>query len=243
MSQLVFLPGLAGDETMWLAQLRAFAAREPVVTDVHMREAGIEAMAAALLRSEPGPLLLCGTSMGGMIAMEAARQAPERVMGLALLGTNARPESDEMRQVRENAVRLFERGRAREVLEPNVQYAFHPDRARDEALARLYVDFVLRAGDAQLVRQNRAVMARPDARVHLPHVRCPTLVACGDEDQLTPLECSREIAALVPGAELVVVPRCGHMLTMEQPDAVNAALARWLERIDGGSGAAAQNLG
>jgi pimeloyl-ACP methyl ester carboxylesterase len=74
-------------------------------------------------------------------------------------------------------------------------------------------------------------MGRPDARPHLPAVRCPTLVMCGEDDQLTPLARSREIAALVPGARLVPVPVCGHMLTMEQPQAVNAELVGWLARV------------
>ena len=86
-------------------------------------------------------------------------------------------------------------------------------------------------GADQLIRQNRAIIARPDARTHLPLLRCPTLVMCGDTDQLTPLECSQEIAALVPGADLVVVPHCGHMLTMEQPGLVNAQLKSWLSRV------------
>ena len=96
-----------------------------------------------------------------------------------------------------------------------------------------YLDFVMAAGERQLVHQNRAVMNRPDARSHLAAVGCPVLVMCGDSDQLTPLECSREIAALVPHAELVVVPECGHMLTMEQPDVVNSHLLAWLQTLPG----------
>lgn len=228
---LLLVPGLAGDAAMWRDQLVALADRAPQVTDVHMRHASIPEMAAALLARHPGPLVLCGASMGGMVAMEAVRQAPDRVRGLALLGTSARPEDDEMRRVRENAIALFEQGRMREVIEPNVAFAFHPDRADDRELTGRYLDFVLHAGADQLVRQNRAVIGRPDARRHLPSVRCPTLVMCGEDDQLTPPALSREIAGLVPGAELVMVPRCGHMLTMEQPEAVNAALRRWLARV------------
>ncbi len=82
-----------------------------------------------------------------------------------------------------------------------------------------------------MIRQNRAVMCRPDARAHLSALRCPTLVMCGDSDQLTPPECSAEIAQRVPGAELATVARCGHMLTMEQPEVVNAILKAWLERV------------
>ena len=229
MTQLVLIPGLAADSTMWRAQLDALARWNPLVTDVHMRNDTIAAMAQSLLAQHAGPLVLCGASMGAMIAMEAARQAPERISGLALLGTSAQPESAEMRALREAAIVLFEQGRVSEVIEPNVAFAFHPDTAA--ALAPAYLEFVLKAGAAQLIRQNRAVIVRPDARRHLPEVRCPTLVMCGDADRLTPPECSREIAALVQEAQLVIVPRCGHMLTMEQPAVVNATLLTWLQSL------------
>lgn len=229
MARLILIPGLAADATMWRAQLAALSQWKPVVTDVHMRHGSIEAMAQALLAGHDGLLVLCGASMGGMIAMEAARQAPERVAGLALLGTNAQPENEEMRALREAAIQLFAQDRVAEVIEPNVAFTFHPDNA--PALAPGYLQFVLKAGAAQLIRQNRAVIARPDARTHLRGVRCPTLVLCGDTDQLTPPDYSREIAGLVPGAELVMVARCGHMLTMEQPGVVNAALITWLRSL------------
>ena len=230
MARLVLLPGLAGDAVMWQAQIEALSAWRPHVSDTHMRHHRLGDMAAALLAEHEGQLLLCGASMGGMVAMEAARQAPHRIAGLALLGTSARPETPEMRQLRENAITLFEQGRVAEVIEPNVAFAFHPDQASEPALVAAYVEFVLRAGAQQLIRQNRAVMARPDARLHLPQVGCPTLVMCGDSDQLTAPENSLEIASLIPGAQFVSVPNCGHMLTMEQPGIVNARLIEWLER-------------
>ena len=229
MTALILLPGLASNETLWRDQRQALARWSPHVTDVHTREDTIPAMAAALLRERAGPLVLCGASMGGMVAMEAARQAPQRIAGLALLGTDARPDSPEMIALRTNAIARFAQGRVREVIEPNIAFAFHPDHA--PALAGSYLDFVLAAGAEQLIRQNRAVIARPDARVHLPQLRCPVLVMCGDSDQLTPPERSREIASLVPHARLVMVPRCGHMLTMERPEVVNAVLAEWLATV------------
>jgi pimeloyl-ACP methyl ester carboxylesterase len=228
---LVLVPGLAGDAVMWRDQLTGLAALRPQVTDVHMRHPSIAEMAAALLARFEGPIALCGASMGGMVAMEAARQAPERVRGLALLGTSAQPENEEMRGIREKAIELFAQGRVAEVIEPNAGLAFHPDHARDPDLVGRYLEFVLRAGADQLIRQNRAVIGRPDARRHLPSMRCPVLVMCGKDDQLTPPDLSREIAALVPGAELVLLPRCGHMLTMEQPEAVNRHLRRWWEGL------------
>ena len=136
-----------------------------------------------------------------------------------------------MRVIREEAIVLFEQGRLAEIIEPNVGFAFHPDHAREPALVDAYLRFVLDAGAGQLIRQNRAVIARPDARLHLANVRCPVLVMCGEEDRLTPPACAREIAQLCPRSRLVMVPRSGHMLTMEQPEAVNAALREWLAAL------------
>lgn len=226
MPALILIPGLACDAAMWRGQLEALAPHRPAVADAHVECDSIASMAEALLEAHAGPLVLCGASMGGMIAMEAARQAPGRIVGLALLGTSARPEDDAMRAVREAAIALFAQGRLAEVIEPNVAFAFHPDNAA--RLAPHYLRLVLRAGAGQLIRQNRAVIARPDARVHLPQLRCPALVLCGEADAITPPECAREIATLIPDARLELIAQCGHMLTMEQPEAVNAALSRWL---------------
>ena len=236
MPSLVLLPGLACDARLWEAQLSALPpALRTTVSDVHMRHDRIESMAGALLAEHSGRLVLCGASMGGMIAMEAARQAPDRVAGLALLGTNARPETPEMHALRASAIELFERGEARDVIELNAGFAFHPAQASDAALIRRYVEIVLDAGTMQLIRQNRALMMRPDARPHLPRYHGPALVMCGEDDRLTPPECSREIARLVPHAELVWVAQCGHMLTMEKPAFVNATLAAWLQRTVAGA--------
>ena len=236
MPSLVLLPGLACDARLWEAQLHALPpALRATVSDVHMRHDRIEAMAGALLAEHAGRLILCGASMGGMIAMEAARQAPDRIAGLALLGTNARPETPEMHALRASAIELFERGEARDVIELNAGFAFHPAQASDAALIRRYVEIVLDAGTTQLIRQNRALMMRPDARPNLPRYQGPTLVMCGEGDRLTPPECSREIAQLVPHAELVWVEQCGHMLTMEKPAVVNATLGAWLQRTQAGA--------
>src|SRR6478609_9005303 len=130
MPTLVLLPGLACDERLWEAQLPALpSALDVRVSDVHMRHDRIEAMAAAMLNEHAGPLILCGASMGGMIAMEAARQAPERVVGLALLGTNARAEAQETYDLRASAIEIFQTGDVREVIEPNIVFAFHPKQA------------------------------------------------------------------------------------------------------------------
>ena len=229
---LVLLPGLACDSAMWQAQLAALPAHLSVsVTDVHTRHATLEAMAAGLLADHAGELILCGASMGGMLAMEVARQAPKRIRGLALLGTSARPEDAATRALREAAIVLFEQGRMDEVLQANLPLAFDASRAADTALHQAYLAMIGRAGAAQLVAQNRAVINRPDALAHIGGLRCPVLVLCGEGDALTPPDRAREIASAIAGAELALLPQCGHMLTLERPAAVNARLLDWLGRI------------
>lgn len=229
MTTLILLPGLAARQSLWLDQYAALPADLPwAVSDVHFRCPDLPAMAAQLLDEHPGPLALCGASMGGMLAMEAARQAPGRVKALALLGTNAQPENEAMRALRGAAVTRFRAGDWRPLIDANVPLAFHADGLAQAELVARYWAFIEAAGPEALARQNEAVMARPDAREHLPQLQCPTWVLCGEDDQLTPLACSQEIAALVPGARLTTLPRCGHMLTWEQPQAVNAWLRDWM---------------
>jgi pimeloyl-ACP methyl ester carboxylesterase len=170
--------------------------------------------------------------MGGILALEVFRQAPQRVAALALLGSSARPDTPEMITLRSAAVLEFEQGRMDEVLRANVPFAFHPRRQADAALVGDYFEMVRRAGAAQLIQQNRAIMARPDSRPLLRRVRCPVLLVCGDADALTPPESSQEIAAAVPQSELHLLPQCGHLLTWERPDEVNAVLLNWLAGLE-----------
>lgn len=227
MLPITLLPGLACDAALWQAQVAALSALRPVrVADVHARFATLPQMAAALLAEQSGDLLLCGTSMGGMLALEVVRQAPQRVKALALLASTARPDTPELIRLRSDAIALFEQGRMREVLQANLAFAFDP--AHAAALAPAYLAMIEHAGPQQLIAQNRAVMARPDQRPLLPQIACPTLVVCGASDLLTPPEHAQEMAALIPGARLEVLQRCGHLLTWEQPQPVNALLIDWL---------------
>jgi len=215
---------------MWAAQRDALVAtREVHITDVHFRFATLPDMARALLAEHSGELVLCGASMGGILAFEVLRQAPHRVRGLALLGTTARPDSPEIAALRAKAFSMIGEGLYEEMINANVPLSFHPDRLGDSDLVDVYLDMLRRAGPVQLVRQNIATAQRPDSRPLLPSIRCPTLVLCGDADLVTTVEASHEIAQFVPGAHIELVERCGHMLTLERPQRVNAALLRWLE--------------
>lgn len=224
---LILLPGLACDAALWRHQqpLLAEAGAAVVVADAHHHADSLPAMAERLLADHPGPLALAGASMGGMLALELQRRAPERVRGLALLGTTARPDTPEMKRLRGEAIALFAAGRMDEVLRINALFAFH--RAHAARLLDDYLAMLQRAGAEGLIRQNRAVMARADLRPALAGVACPTLVVGGLDDTLTPPECARELAAGIAGARLELLPDCGHMLSWEQPEAVGALLRDW----------------
>lgn len=235
MQSVILLPGLACDAGLWLPQLPALSTRHTAhVSDVQQRCDSLPAMAAQLLRElPPGRHVLVGASMGGMVAMHAALQAPARVAGLALLGTSARADTPELIQLRTEACELFAQGRMDEVLRANVLFAFHPRHAADAAMVEGYLALIRRSGADQLIRQNRAVMARPDLRPELPRIGCPTLVVVGEADQLTTPEHAQEIASAIPGAQLESVAGAGHMLTLEQPAAVNGLLLDWLQGLEG----------
>ena len=230
---IVLLPGLACDAALLQAQHEALLRRGHRVIDgdVHARGDTLPEMARLLLAEWPGPLLLVGASMGGMVAMEAARQAPARIRGLALLGTTARADTPDLIALRKRACEYFAADRVDEVLDANLMLAFHPLHAADAAMVRNYRAMVGRAGADQLIRQNRAAMAREDLRRFLPGLRMPALVVCGEADRLTPPEQSREIASLLPLARLEIVPGAGHLLTMEEPARVNALLLDWMDKL------------
>lgn len=226
---VVLLPGLACDEAIWRDQVPALAARHAVAVSLaHQREASLPAMARAVLAEQAGPLVLVGHSMGGMLALHVHREAPQRVAAMALLSSSARADTPELIQLRRDAIVDFERGRAEDVLRANAALAFHAEHAADAARVDDYVRQILRIGVAQLVAQNRAVMAREDMRPWLAGVRCPVLVACGDDDRLTPLEHSQELARGIAHARLEVVRGAGHLMTWEQPERVTALLLQWL---------------
>jgi pimeloyl-ACP methyl ester carboxylesterase len=234
MLNIVLLPGLACDAGLFRDQLPALAQAGWLhVSTVHTRHASLPAMAQALLAETAGPLVLVGSSMGGMLALQAQALAPQRVQALALLSTTARPDTPEMQQLRREAIVQFRAGQAEAVLRANAGFAFHAGQAPGAAAVDDYVANILQAGVAQLIAQNQAVAERPDLRPVLARVRCPVLVACGEGDVLTPPALSEELVAGMPHARsrLQLVPGAGHLLTWEQPAALNAVLLDWLATL------------
>jgi pimeloyl-ACP methyl ester carboxylesterase len=215
---------------LWAPQAAALAdLAAPIVGDL-TRHDSLPAMAASMLAETPGRFALAGLSMGGYVAQEIMRQAPERVTRLALLDTSARADSEEQRSRRRGLIELAGKGHFKGVTPHLLPFLVHTDRLTDQPLVEMVTSMAERVGSAAFLRQQRAIIGRPDGRADLARIACPTLILCGREDALTPLALHEEMAAAIPGAKLKIVEHCGHLSTLERPDAVNSALRDWLAR-------------
>ena len=225
---LVLLPGLLCDAALWEPQIRRFGDRVDCrVADLTLADSMAE-LARSVLDSAPERFALAGLSMGGYVALEIMRQAPERVQRLALLDTSARPDSPQQLKRRRALVALSRRGRFQGVTPRLLPQLIHPERLADSALTGIVMAMAERIGRDAFLRQQAAIMARSDSRPSLGRISCPTLVLCGRDDALTPLSLSEEMAAGIVGSRLAVIEQCGHLATLERPEPVNDALAEWL---------------
>ena len=173
---------------------------------------------------------LAGLSLGGMLAVEIMQIAPERVTRLALLDTGMRSQNETERAIRHGRIRLAEEGRFDLVLGLQMSRFLPAYRLPDKKLVDEILAMCGEIG-AEIYKKQEAMTAiRVDRRPDLPRIACPTVVLCGRDDAATPLLLSEEIAAGIPGAELVVIEECGHLATMERPEETNAVLRRWLEK-------------
>jgi len=225
---LLLVPGLNCTAALWAAQISELGSRRTVSVVDHTGADTIAAIAAAILAEAPPRFALAGLSMGGYIAMEILRTAPERVERLALLDTQARADGEEAAENRRQQIAIAERGGFGKIAAIQFPRLVAPSRLGDARLA----DIVRRMADATgaeaFVRQQKAILGRIDSRPSLAALRCTTTVIVGSEDQLTPPPLAREMADAIPGARLVVVEGAGHLSTLEAPEATTAALAEWL---------------
>jgi pimeloyl-ACP methyl ester carboxylesterase len=225
---LVLLPGLLCDAAIWAPQSAAFAAIADIRIGDLTRHDSVAGMAAAILDAAPARFALAGFSMGGYVAFEIMRQASSRIERLALLDTSARPDPPERAQQRRDLIALAQRGDFKGVTPRLLPQWVHPERMGDAAFVADVGAMTMRVGREAFIRQQIAILGRPDSRLGLSRIQVPTLVLCGRQDMATPVEAAREIAADIDGARLVVIEACGHLSTLERPEAVNAALGDWL---------------
>ncbi|MCE1236697.1 MAG: alpha/beta hydrolase [Hyphomicrobiales bacterium] len=228
-SPVLFVPGLNCTAMLWATQVAELGAGRTVMVADHTRSATIAGLAADILADAPPRFALAGLSMGGYVAMEILRVAPERVERLCLLDTRADADGLEQAEIRRQTIEIAERGGFSKIAAMQYPRLVAPARLDDEALQRVVRAMADATGSAAFVRQQRAILGRIDSRPSLAAIRCPTTVLVGAEDQLTPPELARDMAERIPAARLVVIPEAGHLSPIETPRPVGEALKTWLD--------------
>jgi len=225
---ILLVPGLGGTPRIYAPVMPALWRFGPVTVANHIRDDNMAAIARRILAEAPPRFALAGHSMGGYIAFEIMRQAPERVTRLALLNTQARPETPEALERRRAIIKGIEAGGFDAGIDTLYPILVHPSRRDDAALKKIVRDMGADIGPEAYVRQLIAVMGRADSRPTLAAIACPTLVLTSDHDNTISNSLSVEIVDGVPGAKLVTIPDCGHLSQIEQPQTVADAMVEWL---------------
>lgn len=194
----------------------------------HRHDNSMTAIATRILATAPPRFALVGLSMGGYLAFEIMRQAGDRVERLALLNTSAHPDTAEAAERRQEQIAMAKDGKLAEVVELLSRRWLRSAVRDDPSLRQVIRQMAEETGPAAFVRQQVAIMNRPDSRPGLTSITCPVLVVAGAEDEVTVPGHSEEMASQIPRARLVMVPECGHLSTLEQPGAVTQALTSWL---------------
>ena len=225
---LVLLPGLLCDNALWKHQVAELADVADCQVIVMTEDDTMASMAARILDEAPAKFALAGLSMGGYCAFEIMRQAPDRVERLALLDTSPEADAPSRRSERLAWITKAKLHGLEALIPDHMAMWLHPDNLKDEALVAVVAQSARNVGLAAYERQLTAILGRRDSAAILSSISCPTLVLCGRQDLATPLHLHEAMADGIDGAELVVVEDSGHLSPLEKPDAVSAALRRWL---------------
>ncbi len=228
MTPVILVPGLLCTAEVFAPQVAALWPLGPVTVASTLEGETMADIAAAILAAAPPRFALAGISMGGYISLEIMRQAPERVIKLALLDTTARPDTPEQTEQRRRLITLARTGDFASLLVPALSALLHPSRRDDPILRDINLRMGMTVGVEGVARQLEAIIGRIDSRPSLPAIAVPTLVLVGDSDPITPPDRAEEMVNAIPDAQLAVISSCGHTSTLEQPDAVNRALVEWI---------------
>lgn len=228
MMPLVLLPGMMCDARLFAPQVAELSgARAIHVAPLHGDH--VTGIAQVILAHTPPRFALAGLSMGGIIAMEILRLAPDRVDRVALLDTNPKAETDTAKAMREPQIAKVQVGGLTDVMRDEMKPNYLSDSPRRAAILDLCMEMAQQLGAYTFVDQSRALQSRPDQQNTLRGTACPALILCGRDDALCPVHRHELMAELMPHAMLHVVENAGHLPTLEQPDETTAALRRWLE--------------
>ncbi len=226
---LALLPGLLLDAGLWQAQIAALSDIADCRVADFTSQDSVAGMARSVLAAMPERFAMAGLSMGGYVALEVMRQAPHRVALLALLDTKAGLDPPEETARRRGLIELAQKGRFRGVTRLLLPMLIHESRLGDSALTGEIMAMAERCGREVFIRQQTAIMARPDSLPSLARIACTTLVLCGRQDQRTPVALHRDMTAAIHSASLSVIEDCGHLPPLERPEETTRALRAWLD--------------
>jgi pimeloyl-ACP methyl ester carboxylesterase len=225
---VVLIPGLLCDGALWDKAIKGLAGQmRPHIADITGAES-IPELARQVLAAAPRQFGLVGLSMGGYVAFEIMRQAPERVLKLCLFDTSARPDAPEQRERRQALLALAKSGQFKGVTPRLLPLLIHPANIDNKDLTATVMAMAERVGRDAFQRQQTAILNRVDSRPLLRDIKCPAMMVVGDKDALTPPDFAREIADGILGCSLHIVPDAGHLPPLEQPEASSQLMARWL---------------
>ncbi len=222
---LLLIPGLLCDQALWQHQIKALGAKANVQVADTTGADSIPAIAESVLAKAPATFTLAGLSMGGYVAMEIMRVAPNRVTSLALLDTTARPDTDEQKRRRKGLIQLSNRGDFKGVTPRLLPLLLAPDHLNNEVLVKVVMDMAQRVGQQAFVRQQTAILNRVDSRPDLANYKVPVKIVCGEHDALTPPEHAEEMKKLIgKNATLHIISGAGHLTSLEAPEKVTEIL-------------------
>jgi pimeloyl-ACP methyl ester carboxylesterase len=228
MKTIVLLPGMMCDERLFAPQIAHLKARYHVKTMSIHEHANMADLAENVLVQSPDEFALLGLSMGGILAMEIMRQAPQRITHLALLDTNPRAELDAVKQRRGPQIERVKNGGLSQIMRDEMKPNYLVDSPNKLDILNLCMVMAEDLGDQAFINQSIALRDRPDYQNVLKRVDVPTLIMCGREDVLCPIERHELMHELISGSTLHIVDNAGHLPTLEQPEIVNKALDQWL---------------
>ena len=227
---LALLPGLLCDHALWQAQSDSLSdVADPWVADLTTQDS-IPAMARSVLESMPERFALAGHSMGGYVALEIMREAPERVERLALINTQARPDTPGQQRRRRGLLSLADRGQFKGVTPRLLPLLIAERFLEEQRVAGTVMVMAERVGKDAFKNQQRAILNRMDSVPYLKNIKVPALILCGREDALTPPDVQHEMAERITDADLVILGGAGHLAPLERPEAVSQAMEAWLRR-------------